>query len=188
MRRGTRAVRYIGVVLLVSAASPICAVAQGEVALGVLVVPEPSVGGTQVGPALAAMVFRDVLGVPLFLEVGFARTDFNSLGQDYHHNHYSFALNTEWLPARSGSTRFGFRLGLGAYGEYEIVETDPASSGGDSWTEAVVPGLILERDIGEDRRLVVALTDSVLGPYFAVFDPEEYDVEHRIRLTLGMRF
>jgi len=128
-----------------------------------------------------------VLGIPLLVEACVARTYFTSLGQNYHHNHFLFVLGAEWFPTQ-GTTHLGLRLGLGAYGEYEIVETDPPSPGGDSWVETVVPGLILERDLGGGRRLVAGLADFVLGPWFAVLDPGEYGVEHRLRFTLGIRF
>jgi len=160
--------------------------AQGEVSIGLLMVPEPSVGGAQFGPMVSVAASGADFGWPLFFEAGLARTDFTSLDQDYHHNHYFLALGAEWFPTQ-GTTRVGLRVGLGAYGEYETVETDPSSSGGDNWVEAIVPGLILERDLGR-RRLVMALSDFVIGPYFAILDPEEYGIEHRIRFSIGMRF
>jgi hypothetical protein len=52
----------------------------------------------------------------------------------------------------------------------------------------VVPGLILERDLGGGRRVVVRLADLILGPWFAVLDPAEYGVEHRFVFVLGIRF
>ncbi len=106
---------------------------------------------------------------------------------NYHHNHYLFTLGAEWFPTR-GTTRLGLRFGLGAYGELETVETDPPSPGGGGWVETVVPGLVLERDLGGGRRVVVRLADSILGPWFAVLDPAEYGVEHRFLFVLGIRF
>ncbi|MDH3207143.1 MAG: hypothetical protein OEO79_11060 [Gemmatimonadota bacterium] len=161
--------------------------AQAEISAGLLVVHKPSVGGRQIGPIVSASGSRDVLGLPLFLELGVARTDFSSLGQNYHHNHYLIALGAEWFPTR-GTSRLGLRLGLGAYGELETVETDPRSSGGGGWVETVVPSLVLERDLGSGRRLVARIADSLLGPWFAVLDPSEYDVEHRFLFMLGIRF
>ena len=185
--RSTRYVREIGLLLLAMSLNPTYAGAQLEVSAGMLVVPRPSVGGTRVGVVASAAAARGLLGVPLLLETSIARTDFSSLGQNYHHNHYLFVLGAEWF-ATHGTTRLGLRLGLGAYGEYEVVETNPASPGGSNWVEAVVPGLVLARDLGGGRLLVLGLSDFVLGPFFAVLDPEEYGVEHRVRLTLGTRF
>ena len=96
-------------------------------------------------------------------------------------------LGAEWFPVR-GTTRVGLRLGLGASGEYEIAETNPASPGGDTWTEAVVPGLVFARDLPPGKRLTVGLSDYLLGPFFAVLDPEEYGIEHRWGITVGLRF
>jgi hypothetical protein len=136
---------------------------------------------------LSVVGSRDVLGLPLFLELGAARTDFASLGQDYHHNHYLLALGAEWFLTR-GTSRLGLRCGLGAYGEFETVENDPPSGGGGGWIETVVPGLVLERDLGSEKRLVLRLEDAILGPWFAVLDPGEYSIEHRLLFVLGIRF
>jgi hypothetical protein len=176
----------MGFALLTAVLWPSASFAQVEVSAGFVVVHEPSVGGRQIGPMISAAVSRSVLGLPLFLELGAARTDFASLGQNYHHNHYLVALGAEWFPKR-GTTRLGLRLALGAYGELETVETDPPSRGGGGWVETVVPGLILERDIGGGRRLVVRVEDAVLGPWFAVLDPSEYHIEHRFLFLLGLR-
>ena len=177
----------MGLAVLATGLCPGTGFAQAEVSAGLLVVHEPSVGGSQIGPMVSAAGSSDVLGLPLFLELGVARTDFASLGQNYHHNHYLFALGAEWFPTR-GTTRLGLRFGLGAYGELETVETDPPSPGGGGWVETVVPGLVLERDLGGGRRVVVRLADSILGPWFAVLDPAEYGVEHRFLFVLGIRF
>jgi hypothetical protein len=177
----------MGLAVLATGLCPGTGFAQAEVSAGLLVVHEPSVGGSQIGPMVSAVGSSNVLGIPLFLELGVARTDFASLRQNYHHNHYLFALGAEWFPTR-GTTRLGLRFGLGAYGELETVETDPPSPGGGGWVETVVPGLILERDLGGGRRVVVRLADLILGPWFAVLDPAEYGVEHRFVFVLGIRF
>jgi hypothetical protein len=132
--------RVILFLLLAFSIGPSWAAGQGGVSVGLLWVPQPSLGETQVGPLLSAAVSGDELGLPVFFEASMARTDFASLGQDYHHNHYFFQLGAEWFPTQ-GTTRIGLRLGLGAYGEYEIVETEPAQPGGDNWVEALTPGL-----------------------------------------------
>jgi len=163
------------------------ALAQAEVSVGLLVVHEPSLGGRQIGPLVSASASRSVLGLPLFLEASVARTDFNSLGQNYHHNHYLLALGGEWFLTR-GTTRLGLRIGAGAYGELETVETDPPSPGGGGWVETVVPGLVLERELESGRRLVVRVSDAVLGPWFAVLDSSEYGIEHRFQFVFGVRF
>ncbi len=177
----------LGLALVCAAGNPAAGAAQTEVSAGLLVVHDPSVGGRQVGPLISAVGSTSVGGIPLFIEAGAARTDFASLGQNYHHNHYLFALGTEWLPTR-GTTRLGLRIALGAYGELETVETDPPADGGGGWVETVVPGVVLERDLGSDRTVVLRLADSILGPWFAVLDPAEYDVEHRLIVLLGLRF
>lgn len=184
----TRSVlRLLGIALLASALCPRVALAQVEASAGLLVVPDGGVGGRQIGPMVSVSGSSSVLGPEFFLEVGAGRTDFNSLGQDYHHNHYLLALGSEWFPVQ-GTTRFGLRLGLGAYGEIETVETDPSSPGGGGWVETVVPGLVLERDFGNGRGFVVRMSDAILGPWFAVLDPSEYDVDHRFMVLLGIRF
>ncbi|HIF06116.1 MAG TPA: hypothetical protein EYQ64_03970 [Gemmatimonadetes bacterium] len=185
--RSVRSAQLMGLAVLATGLCPGTGFAQAEVSAGLLVVHEQSPGGSQIGPMVSAVGSSNVLGIPLFLELGVARTDFASLRQNYHHNHYLFALGAEWFPTR-GTTRLGLRFGLGAYGELETVETDPPSPGGGGWVETVVPGLILERDLGGGRRVVVRLADLILGPWFAVLDPAEYGVEHRFVFVLGIRF
>lgn len=166
---------------------PSQATAQVTVSTGVLIDPEPSVGSTRGGPLLSVAFSTGALGIPLFVQADVARTDFTSLGQDYHHNYTLLTLGTEWFPFR-GKTRVGVRMGLGAVGEFEVVETLPSQSGGDNWIEAVVPGLVVERRLGGGRSLVLGVSDHVLGPFYAVLDPEEYGVAHLITVTAGVRF
>jgi hypothetical protein len=161
--------------------------AQVGVSAGVLVVPEPSVGSRQVGPLLSGAVARHVAGIPLYLQASLARTDFTSLDQDYHDTHWLFVLGGEWFPIE-GPTRVGVRLGLGAHRESQTVESTPPTPGGTNWIEAVVPGVSLERVIPGGGRLVLGLSDVVLGPWFAVLDPSEYGVAHLVLVTVGLRF
>ena len=186
-KRPRRPVPVLAILLLALAgvAGPRRAAAQIHLATGVIVHPSPSIGSTQVGPLLSLAVSSNSTRFPLFLEGSVARTDFTSLGQDYHHNYYLLALGAAWFPT-GGATRVGVRLGMGAVGEYEIVEID-SSPGGDNWISAVVPGLVLERDLGGRMRLVMGLTDYVLGPLNAIVDPDEYGIGHRILIAAGVR-
>ena len=170
---------------LAGAVAPTDASAQIQLSTGLFVHPSPSIGSTRVGPLVSLVVSTNSVRLPLFLEGNVARTDFSSLGQDYHHNYYLFALGATWFPTE-GATRLGVRLGIGAAGEYEIVEAD-SSPGGDGWVSAVVPGLVLERDLRGRLRLVASLTDYVLGPINAILDPEEYGIGHRILVSAGVR-
>lgn len=182
-----RAAWLLGGVLLATSLTSTIAAAQVEVAAGVLLAPEPGPDGTRFGPALSVGVSGATIGLPLYFEAGYARTDFTSLGQAYHDNHYSLILGAEWFPSRA-ATRVGLRLGAGAYGERQVVETNPPSPGGNNWIEAVVPGLVVEHGLGGGRRLIVGISDFLLGPYFAILDSSEYSIEHRIRVTVGLRF
>lgn len=182
-----RGVRQIATLLLAVCLASRSAAAQAEVSAGLLVVPDASVGGTQFGPAISLAATTHLGGFPLVLEVGGARTDFASLGQEFHDNHFHFGVATEWF-LMQGKSRLGLRLGAAAYRESQIVETNPTSGGGVNWNEALVAGFVLARDLEAGSQLVLALSDFVLGPVFAVFDSEEYGIEHRVQLTLGVRF
>ena len=111
-RRRRRGAFALGLGLVAASLTPTWTTAQMEASAGILVLPEASLGGTQVGPVVSAGVSSGLLGLPLFLEASVGRTDFTSLGQDYHHNHYLFVLGAEWFPT-SGATRVGLRLGVG---------------------------------------------------------------------------
>ena len=87
-RRRRRGAFALGLGLVAASLTPTWTAAQMEASAGVLVLPEASLGGTQVGPVVSAGVSSGLLGLPLFLEASVGRTDFTSLGQDYHHNHY----------------------------------------------------------------------------------------------------
>lgn len=179
--------RVFGLATLAVVATSAPATAQVDLSVGVLVHPSPSVGSTRVGPLVAVAASGHSFGVPLFVEAGLARTEFASLGMDYHHNYVLLSLGAEWFPT-DGATRIGLRLGGGAVGEFEVVETDPSTSGGGGWTSAVSPGLIVERGVGGGRSLVLALSDHVLGPLNALFDREEYRFDHRVVIRAGVRF
>ena len=173
-------------VLACLACIPSSVTAQVEVTAGVLVLNDPVVEGTLAGPTLALSASLAVAGVPVLFEAGVGRTDFTSLGQDYHNDHYFLAVSGQWEAIR-GCTGLAFRLGAGAYGEYQTVETDPPTGGGDNWSEIVVPGVMLTRAISSETRLVLTLSDAILGPVDAILDPDEYAVEHRLRIMLGLQ-
>lgn len=46
----------------------------------------------------------------------------------------------------------------------------------------------MERRLPGGKHLVLNVSDYVLGPYFAVLDPDEYGVSHLITVTVGVRF
>lgn len=181
--------RRIAAALLLSGmiGLPTNVTAQLEAGAGVMFAPEPGPGDTRVGPMLAVVTSLGSLGVPLLLEAGIGRTDFTSLGQDYHNNHYALAILVQWQPVQ-GPTTLALRLGLGAYGEYQTVETDPPTGGGDNWAEMVTPSVTLTRPLTTNTRLVLTVADALLGPFYAVLDPEEYGIEHRVRVMVGVQF
>ncbi len=164
---------------------PSSAAAQLEASAGLLVLADPVVDGTQLGPSLAVSASLSSLGLPALLEFGVARTDFTVLGQDYHNDHYFLTAVTQWQVAE-GSTSFAFRFGLGAYGEYQTVESDPPVGGGDNWAETAVAGAILTHEIAPGVRVLLTLTDALVGPFNAAFDPDEYSIEHRVRIAIGV--
>ncbi|MEM7415846.1 MAG: hypothetical protein AAF389_10150 [Gemmatimonadota bacterium] len=180
--------RCAGLALCVLALSvtPARASAQIEVSAGLLVAPDAGMDGTPVGPALAARTRIPGFGA-LSVEAGWARTDFTAVGRDFHNDHFVAHLSHEWRLIR-GPTVVGVRFGVGAYGEFQTVESDPPTGGGDNWFETVVPEIVLARAIAPNRRIVISVSDAILGPVNAVFDPSEYSVEHRIRLLVGLEF
>ena len=174
-------------VLAAAFAVPAHVQGQVEVTAGVAVADESAPPGARVAPMVSLALDLDAVGVPLILEAGFARADFTSFGEAFHRNHGYFVLGTEWTPVRAG-VHVGLRLGVGALVEDDINEDDTAFRSSNNWAEAVVPGLVIKRPLASGRELVFVLSDHVLYPIDALFDPDEYSVEHRFRLLLGLRF
>lgn len=176
--------RFLAALLLGLTLLPGQVHAQVEVSAGVLIVPNAGPDATLAGPVIGVSVPVPGPLSSLRFDVAVGRTDFTVLGQDYHDDHYALALSAgpEVAPGVS------LRLGIGAYGEHQTVEGDPSRGGGDNWTEMVVPALVLSRPLTTGRTLVFTVSDAILGPVDALFDPSEFDVEHRIRLLVGVRF
>jgi hypothetical protein len=167
----------------VMAAGPMGASAQVEVMAGAMVADSDS-------PARAAPFVSLTLGlpvVPLLFEAGVGRADFNSFGEDFHRHYGMFFLGGEWTVVRSG-VDVALRLGLGALVEDDINEDDPAFRSSNNWVEAVVPALVIRKPLASGRAMVFTVSDHVLGPFNAVLDPDEYGMEHRLRILLGIRF
>jgi hypothetical protein len=158
-----------------------------ELSAGVLFAHETAPLGSHVAPMVSVALRAELGRFPVLLEAGFARSDFDSFGEAFHRNYGVFTLGSEWMPVR-GTTRAGLRLGVGAVVEDDESEVDPAFTSSGNWAEAVVFGLVIRRRLGSGRDLVFSLSDHVLGPVNAIFDPVEYDVEHRFRVLLGLRF
>lgn len=178
----------VALLVLTVALAPEPACAQVEVTGGLLLVRDGPGGDDVIGAALAARITNRDLGFTLALDVGVARTDLTVLGQEYHDDHLLLALGSEWVPWR-GRTGLGLRLGVGAYRESQTVETDPPVGGGVNWIEMILGAVVLSRELGADRDLVVSLSDAALGnPLLAALDPDEYGIEHRFRLMVGVRF
>jgi hypothetical protein len=161
--------------------------AQFEIAVGGLAELGRGPDETRFGPLASIAMVGGPLPKPVRIGVSVARTDFSLFGQDYHDDHYHFFAGGEWSPM-TGATQIGLQLQIGAYREIQTVETDPPRPGGDNWIETVSTAIVLERQVSDNRSLVFTLTDVVLGPWFAVLDPSEYGVEHRLHLTVGLRF
>ncbi len=158
-----------------------------EVTAGVLAVGEIASAANSVGPVVSLTIGSGALGIPVLLEGAVSRIDFTSFGEPFHRNYGFMTLGTEWLPVQ-GPVAVGLRLGLGATVEDDISEDDPTFFSSNNWAEALVPALVLRRTLASGRQLVLTVSDHILGPFNAVFDPEEYGVEHRVRVLLGVRF
>ncbi len=154
-----------------------------ELSAGLLIADKPA----RLSPMLSVTLGTDALGFPLLLEGSFARADFTSFGEAFHRNFGLFVLGTEWTPVE-GATSIALRLGVGAVVEDDVSEDDPAFRSSNNWAGGVVPGLVLRRRLESGRELFILMSDHILGPVNALFDPEEYSVEHRLRVLLGIRF
>lgn len=178
--------RVLGIAVWAAALvwTPAATSAQVDVSVGMLVAPDPGRDATPGGPVLAVSMhvpsFRS-----LVLEAGWGRTDFTVAGRDFHDDHIMAHLSREWRVGR-GPTAMGIRVGLGAYGVLQTVESDPPTGGGDNWFETIVPALVVTHAIAPRRRLVISVSDAILGPVNAILDSGEYSVEHRVRILIGL--
>ena len=141
----------------------------------------------RLGPMLSLTLGADLAGLPLLLEAGFARADFTSFGEEFHRNYGAFVLGSEWVPVRE-TVHVGLRLGLGAMVEDDISEDDPAFRSSNRWAEALVPGVVVRRPLAGGRALVFTVSDHIAGFWNALWDPDEYGVEHRLRVLVGVWF
>ena len=183
--RGAAVIVAIAVELLVPL--PACGQLDVEVTAGVLAVGEIASAANSVGPVISLTLGTGALGIPVLLEGAVSRIDFTSFGEPFHRNYGFMTLATEWLPVRE-PVAVGLRLGVGASVEDDISEDDPAFFSSNNWAEALVPALVLKRTLASGRQLVFTISDHILGPFNAVLDPEEYGVEHRVRVLFGVRF
>ena len=179
----------VGSFLVLAAAFALPAAAHGqmEVTAGVMVADQNAPDGARVAPLVSLAIGTDAVGFPLILEAGFARADFTSFGEAFHRNHGYFVLGSEWTPVRS-ELHVGLRLGVGGVVEDDISEDDPGFRSSNNWAEAVVPGLVIKRPLASGREFVFTVSDHVMYPIDALFDPSEYSVEHRFRILFGVRF
>jgi hypothetical protein len=152
-----------------------------EVSTGLLIAEEPS----RVVPMVSVAIGTDVLGLPLIAEAGYGRSDFTSFGEAFHRHFGVFALGTEWFPAQRS---VGLRAGLGAELEDDESEDDPGFRSSGNWAGGVVVALVFRRTLGSGRELRLLFGDHILGPVNAIFDPDEYDFGHRVRLLVGIGF
>jgi len=177
------ALAAVAVLLIV----PHAGAAQVDAGVGLLVVSDTGPDGTLVGPAASLGATAYPLGIPARFSVHLARVDFTSLGQNYHDTHLGLALNSSWALG-GDETRAHVGLGLGAYREAQTVEGAPDPRGGTNWFESFIPQIAIEHRLGADRRVRVEVADHMLGWFFALVDSEEYGVQHRVFLTVGLTF
>jgi len=145
--------------------------------------------GTEVGPGLSATVtVAPHRTISYFGLVSVARTDFRVASDELHRNFGSAALGLR-LSKQSEGPRVGLTLGLGLVAWDDVSETDPAFRSSANAEEMLLPGAELSIPFGSSWRLTLSARDQVTGWWFALLDPEEYGVSHRIvfSLELGSR-
>lgn len=142
--------------------------------------------GTEVGPGLFATVTvapRRTLSY--FGLVSAARTDFRVASDELHRNFGSAAVGLR-LSTQSEGPRVGLTLGLGLVAWDDVSETDPGFRSSANAEEMLLPGAEVSLPVGSSWRLTLSARDQFTGWWFAVLDPDEYGVNHRIVFSLGM--
>ena len=118
---------------------------------------------------------------------GQGRTDFSVFGEEFHDTHYGLTASGQ-VPLLRGSTGLMLRLGFGAHGVRQTIETSTPGGGGANWYETIVPSVVVSRTLTSATDLVLSASDALLGPVGALLDPDEFDLQHRIRILVGVRF
>ncbi len=142
--------------------------------------------GAEVGPGLSATVtLVPTRLVSYFALASVARTDFPVGLDELHRNFGAAAVGVRLAPPTEGP-RLGFTLGLGVIAWDDVSETDAGFRSSANAEEMIVPGVELSIPVGSSWRMTVAARDQMSGWWYAVFDPSEYGLSHRIIFSVGL--
>jgi hypothetical protein len=142
--------------------------------------------GTEVGPGLlAALTFAPRRTLSYSVLVSAARTGFPVGSDELHRNYGASAVGIRLAPPREG-LRVGVSLGLGFLAWDDVSDTDPDFRSGADLEEMLLPGVEMSVPIGAAWSLRVSVWDQMTGWWFALIDPGEYEVGHRVLISVGL--
>lgn len=142
--------------------------------------------GTEVGPGLlATLTVAPRRTLSYFVLVSAARTDFPVGSDELHRNYGAAAVGVRLAPPREGP-RVGVSLGLGFLAWDDVSDTDSDFRSGADLEEMLLPGVEMSVPIGAAWRLRVSVSDQMTGWWFGLLDPGEYEVGHRVVISVGL--
>ncbi|MEZ4416885.1 MAG: hypothetical protein R3E10_14135 [Gemmatimonadota bacterium] len=169
------------------AASPLAA-QDFTVAAGLFAQSQPGVAPTRWGSGGVLAVDFGSGQAPIRAEVGYARTDYSVLGDDYH-SHYGnvlVGLASRGRPGRD-RTNVGLYIGVGARVRDDVSETDPTFASSAEWQSLVSPGFTFDVRLTESTSVAVLARYYLTGIAGSIIDSAERDVRSSFGLMVGLR-
>lgn len=143
-------------------------------------------GDTQIGPGLTLeLELRAERSLSWWGGMSVARTDFPVGPDELHRNWGAAALGLRLM--RDGqSPAVGVILGIGALFWDDLSETDPAFRSSANAEEMLLPGVEVRIPVRNGFGVSVSVRDQMTGWWWAVLDPEEGSLNHRVMITAGL--
>lgn len=142
--------------------------------------------GAEVGPGLTGEIEVQAEGLLSYsVVISVARTDFPVAADELHRNLGAVALGVRLMRDREGPS-VGLVLGIGALFWDDVSETDPAFRSSAQAEEMLLPGVEVRWPLGGDLGLSFSVRDQLTGWWWAILDPSEGELNHRLIVAVGL--
>lgn len=142
--------------------------------------------GTEIGPGLTVeLELKAERALSWWGGISIARTDF-PVGPDELHRNWGAAALGVRLMREGARPAVGVLLGIGALFWDDVSETDPAFRSSANAGEMLLPGVELRLPLRDGFGASISVRDQVTGWWWAVLDPDEGSLNHRVMITAGL--